>query len=59
MPAWSSALLFGFVLVLVIAGALMIFRKQIWESLFKRGEVEMERFARPLADVARFAADRR
>lgn len=49
--------LFGFfVLVLVIAGTLMIFRKQIWESLFKRGEVEMERFARPLSDVARFAA---
>jgi uncharacterized protein YjbI with pentapeptide repeats len=49
--------LFGFfVLVLLIAGALMIFRKPIWESLFKRGEVEMERFARPLSDVARFAA---
>lgn len=50
-------LLFGFfVLVLVGAGTLMIFRKQIWESLFKRGEVEMERFARPLSEVARFAA---
>lgn len=50
-------ILFGFfVLILVIAGVLMIFRRQIWESLFKRGEVEMERFARPLSDVARFAA---
>jgi uncharacterized protein YjbI with pentapeptide repeats len=50
-------LLFGFlVLALVIGGVLMIFRRQIWESLFKRGEVEMERFARPLSEVARFAA---
>lgn len=50
-------LLFGFlVLVLVVTAILMIFRRQIWESLFKRGEVEMERFARPLSEVARFAA---
>jgi uncharacterized protein YjbI with pentapeptide repeats len=50
-------ILFGFLLlVLVIAGVLMIFRRQIWEGLFKRGEVEMERFARPLSEVARFAA---
>lgn len=50
-------LLFGFlVLVLVVTAVLMIFRRQIWESLFKRGEVEMERFARPLSEVARFAA---
>lgn len=50
-------LLFGLlVIVLVIAAALMIFRRQIWESLFKRGEVEMERFARPLSEVARYAA---
>lgn len=50
-------LLFGFlVLVLLITGTLVIFRRQIWESLFKRGEVEMERFARPLSEVARYAA---
>jgi len=50
-------LLFGFlVLALVVAGVLMIFRRQIWQGLFKRGEVEMERFARPLSEVARFAA---
>lgn len=50
-------LLFGFfVLVLLIAGFVLIFRQQIWQSLFKRGEVEMERFARPLSEVARFAA---
>ena len=45
-----------FVLVLLIAGTLLIFRRPIWESLFRRGEVEMERFARPLSEVARFAA---
>ncbi|MGV3491728.1 MAG: pentapeptide repeat-containing protein [Devosia sp.] len=50
-------LLFGFlVLVLVIAAGVTIFRQQIWQGLFKRGEVEMERFARPLSEVARFAA---
>lgn len=50
-------LLFGFfVLVLLVAGVVLIFRQQIWQSLFKRGEVEMERFARPLSDVARYAA---
>jgi uncharacterized protein YjbI with pentapeptide repeats len=50
-------LLFGFlVLALVVTAILMIFRRQIWQSLFKRGEVEMERFARPLSEVARFAA---
>jgi len=45
-----------FVLVLLVAGTLLIFRRPIWQSLFRRGEVEMERFARPLSDVARFAA---
>jgi hypothetical protein len=50
-------ILFGFlVLVLLVGGTVAIFRKQIWGMLFKRGEVEMERFARPLAEVARFAA---
>lgn len=45
-----------FVLILIVAGTLMIFRKAIWQRLFKHGEVEMERFARPLSNVARFAA---
>jgi len=45
-----------FVLVLMSAGALMIFRKPLWERLFRHGEIEMERFARPLSNVARFAA---
>lgn len=50
-------ILFGFlVLILLVGGTVAIFRKQIWGMLFKRGEVEMERFARPLAEVARFAA---
>jgi len=41
---------------LILIGIVFIFRQQIWARLFKRGEIEMERFARPLADVARFAA---
>jgi hypothetical protein len=50
-------LLFAFfVLAVIVAGTVLIFRRPIWESLFRRGEVEMERFARPLANVARFAA---
>jgi uncharacterized protein YjbI with pentapeptide repeats len=60
----NAGIVFGiffgfFVLVLIVAGAIMIFRKTIWQSLFKRGEIEMERFARPLANVARFAAEQK
>lgn len=54
------ALLFGvFVVALLIAAVIALFRKQIWGALFKRAEVEMHRFARPLADVARFAANQK
>lgn len=53
-------LLFGiFVIIIIAAGLIGLFRRQIWGSLFKRAEIEVERFARPLADVARFAAEQR
>jgi uncharacterized protein YjbI with pentapeptide repeats len=53
-------LLFGiFLITLLAAGLIGLFRRQIWGSLFKRAEIEVERFARPLADVAKFAAEQR
>jgi uncharacterized protein YjbI with pentapeptide repeats len=53
-------LLFGvFLLIVIAAGLIGLFRRRIWNSLFKRAEVEVERFARPLADVAKFAAEQR
>lgn len=53
-------LLFGIFLIIVLAAGLIgLFRRQIWGSLFRRAEIEVERFARPLADVARFAAEQR
>jgi uncharacterized protein YjbI with pentapeptide repeats len=52
------AVLFGvFLIILLIAGAIAFFRKQIWGAIFHRAEIEMDRFARPLADVAKFAAE--
>ncbi|RYD88672.1 MAG: hypothetical protein EOP61_33120, partial [Sphingomonadales bacterium] len=54
------AILFGiFLIIVVIAGAVALFRRRIWGVLFKRAEIEMERFARPLANVAKFAAEQR
>jgi len=51
-----SVVLTLLVVFLVIAALIFIFRRQIWEGLFRRGEIEIERFASPMADVARFAA---
>lgn len=57
---WVFAILFGiFLLIVVIASAVALFRRRIWGILFKRAEIEMERFARPLANVAKFAAEQR
>ncbi|MBK8086376.1 MAG: pentapeptide repeat-containing protein [Devosia sp.] len=54
------AILFGvFLVILLVAGLVGLFRRQIWGAVFRRAEFEMERFARPLSDVARFAAEKR
>ena len=54
------AILFGvFLVIVLIAGIIAFFRKQIWGAIFHRAEIEMDRFARPLADVAKFAAEQK
>ncbi|HEY0855023.1 MAG TPA: pentapeptide repeat-containing protein [Devosia sp.] len=54
------AALFGvFLVALSVAALVGLFRKQIWRALFRRAEIEVHRFARPLAEVARFAASQR
>ena len=53
-------ILFGvFLLIVIVAALVALFRRRIWGILFKRAEIEMERFARPLAQVAKFAAEQR
>jgi uncharacterized protein YjbI with pentapeptide repeats len=53
-------ILFALFLIIVLVAALIaLFRRRIWGVLFKRAEIEMDRFARPLAEVARFAAEQR
>jgi uncharacterized protein YjbI with pentapeptide repeats len=50
-------ILFGLLLVMMlVAGGIVLFRRRILSTIFRVGEVEMERFAAPLANVARFAA---
>lgn len=50
-------LLFALLFVVVVATVLLlIFRQQIWGKLFRYGQVEMQRFADPMAEVARAAA---
>ncbi|MBU2484096.1 MAG: pentapeptide repeat-containing protein [Alphaproteobacteria bacterium] len=50
-----GALLF----VLVVLSLIFVFRQPLWRWLFRRTEVEVTRFAGPLADVARYAAGQR
>lgn len=50
-----GALLF----VLVILSLVFVFRQPLWRWLFRRSEIEVTRFAGPLADVARYAANQR
>lgn len=47
-----GALLF----VLVILSLVFVFRQPLWRWMFRRSEIEVTRFAGPLADVARYAA---
>ncbi len=51
-----SILITLLVVAVGIIGVVFVFRNRIWTSLFRRGEIEVEKFAGPLADVARYAA---
>ncbi|HHI89173.1 MAG TPA: pentapeptide repeat-containing protein, partial [Hellea balneolensis] len=56
-----SAAFYGFLLGLLgtsiaLLILILIFRRPIWQRLYNRGEVEVERLAEPLADMARNAA---
>lgn len=52
--------MFAFLVTAALMTALIVaFRKPILSRVVKRTEVEMERFARPLADVARYAAQQK
>ncbi|MCY0096072.1 pentapeptide repeat-containing protein [Hoeflea ulvae] len=42
--------------VTVVLSLVFVFRQPLWRWLFQRTEIEVTRFAGPLADVARFAA---
>lgn len=50
-----GALLF----VLVVLSLVFVFRQPLWRWMFRRTEIEVTRFAGPLADVARYAAGQR
>jgi len=50
-----GALLFATVLMTLV----FVFREPIWRILFQRSEIEISKFAGPLADVARHAAEKR
>ncbi len=45
--------------VLLVFAVVFILREPIWRFIFRRGEIELARFAGPLADVARAAAEKR
>lgn len=47
------------VMIAVIFLFVLLFRRPLWQRIFRKGELEVERIARPLAEVARFAAEKR
>lgn len=53
-------LLFGLLVISsVLAGLVIAFRRPILKSVVRRSEVEMERFARPMSQVAKYAAEQK
>lgn len=51
--------MFGLVLFLVALFVLLVLlRRSIWQKVFRRTELEIERIAAPLSDVARHAAEK-
>lgn len=60
----NSVVIFAIMVALLVfagalAGVIFAFRRPLLGRIFKQTEVEMDRFASPLADVARFAAQKR
>src|SRR5690554_782674 len=54
-----TVLLAIFLFLVVLAVLVMAFRQTIWSRMFRYGQVELDRFARPLSEVARFAAEQK
>jgi uncharacterized protein YjbI with pentapeptide repeats len=52
-----GGLMAGLIVVIAFTGIVIAYRRRIWSALFRRGEVEAERLAGPIADVARFVAE--
>ncbi|MEO1747797.1 MAG: pentapeptide repeat-containing protein [Pseudomonadota bacterium] len=44
--------------MLLMLSILFLLRERLWQMIFRRGEVELKRFAEPLSEVAVGAADR-
>lgn len=60
----NAIIIFGLLFSLLIissilAGLVVAFRRPILQSVVKRSEVEMERFARPMSQVAKYAAEQK
>ncbi|KGF67073.1 hypothetical protein LL06_24355 [Hoeflea sp. BAL378] len=49
----------AFLFVTIVLVLVFLFRQPLWRWLFKRTEIEVTRFASPLADVARYAASQK
>ncbi|MDP2119497.1 MAG: pentapeptide repeat-containing protein [Hoeflea sp.] len=49
----------AFFFVTIVLSMIFVFRQPLWRWVFQRTEVEVTRFAGPLADVARYAASQK
>jgi len=52
-----SGLLAVLMVVIIAGGSIILFRDRIWKALFNRSKVEAVRLAKPLGDIARYAAE--
>ncbi|MEM7215321.1 MAG: pentapeptide repeat-containing protein [Pseudomonadota bacterium] len=57
-PAIFSTLLALVIFLVAIFVLLVLLRRQIWSRVFQRTEIEIERMAQPLSEVARHAAEK-
>lgn len=58
-PAVFMAMFGVLLLAALLTAVIVAFRRPLLRTVVRRSEVELERFARPLADVARFAAEQK